>query len=566
MSNAEPRADMLPENHPALSPGTDAASSAAQPSPWPLAAVAVGMFLASLIMGWIMPINDDDTYYLHTWWMYAHGYIIHRDFFGGFPGGFPGLWILLSPLAWFPWTPSAWLTFGRALIAVMFGVGFYLIGRVVRVKHWEAVLLGVFSFVIMVHCEIFLFRRAYFEMFFLIAHIGILQRISNTSRPGIVSALAGVMIGAVCMISPRGFFFLPIQPAIFLSLLWSEKRRLFWAMLGWILGGLAASLPTVIYLSLHSLWMEEYTWSIAFPATLLKIKFSAHIVLKTIVGFFGLIACLVLWWDNSLSIQRKRILTIVWIGLYTAMIMTPLALHYSYAALFLWTAALLTRVPSVILEKLDLQKIPKWSIIFAIMGVSFFMAWQKTSRDLFPYESILSQRRIHTAQKQILDWLAAVSSREPIVTVDPHHPMVVPDQTPLRESWTYTYWISHPWIRTQFMQVGEAILSYPPPFIVANPWPSLTQGRDLIEWLGRHKIITPLQTEQLRKMISLEYIQIAFPDIRKAQFPSVECHFGDTFWIRRDRFAACPSPDIPYQVQTPSFSQSPKDSINGPKP
>ncbi|HPP53965.1 MAG TPA: hypothetical protein PK777_13515, partial [Thermoguttaceae bacterium] len=193
---------------------------------WLLAGVSVAMAAASLLMGWIMPIRDDDVVYLHTLWLYSHGYIPFRDFLGNPAAEFPGLWLLLAPMAWLPWTPNGFLMWGRALVAITFGITFWLVGTLLRFSRWDAILFGAVGLLVMFRTERFIFMRVYFEPLFLAVHLWLLSRLPETKRPGLLSGLAGWCIGMMCMTSQRGAFYLYLQPIIMLWMFRGRRREL----------------------------------------------------------------------------------------------------------------------------------------------------------------------------------------------------------------------------------------------------------------------------------------------------------------------------------------------------
>ena len=512
---------------------------------WLLAGVSIAMAAASLVAGWIMPINDDDVFYLHTWWLYGQGYVAHRDFLGGLPG----LWLLLAPAAWLPWTPSGFAAFGRALVAGTFGLSFYLVGRLVRAYRWEALLLGTLGFIAMVWGEVFVFRRAYFELSFLMLHCWLLERLWQSKRVGWMSFGAGWAVGMICTISQRGFYYLPIQPIFLLWILWDDRRALAKALGGWVLGLVVAALPTAGYLTWHGLWAEEWNWSVVFLSTLPDLQVRPLEVLKNSWGLVGAVACAVVWTNRSLPRESKKLLTTAWLGGVVALMMNKLPIHYTYVFIHLISMGLIVLAVRTVLDRLPLGRIGQRVLVGGILLGAMLLAWQRTLGHIMPYETLAPQRQVRLAQQQVLDWLHQIAQDQPVLAIDPYHPILTPNATFLRGSWQYMKWVEYPFFQEKLLGLADQVLTSPPPVITASPWPKNTQHKDLIAWLADHQILTPTQTEKLRHMLSQQYLSVRFPEIASARFPSGTFCYGDTFWIRRDRFQACPPPEIEYIVQ-----------------
>ncbi len=546
-----------------LSPHQHSVNSESQPR-WFLAAVSVLMGLASLLVGQIMPINDDDAFYLHTWWLYGQGYVPYRDFVDGLPG----LWLLLAPAAWLPWTPSSWITFGRALVAISFGVSFWVVGRLVRAYRWEAVLLGAMALVVMLRTEWFAFRRAYFEALFLALHLWFLSRLPKGKRVGLLAGLAGWCVGMMCMTSQRGAFYLHLQPIIMLWAFWGRWPMLGRAALGWMVGGLLAALPTTVYLTYHQLWSEMWTWLVVFPQ---QAGFTRPMWLTPKTALWMLVAApgiLGLLYDQRLNRQQSRFILIAWVGILAATLVNLTPLHYTETMFQLLTAGLLAVGARALVDRIPppaaLQRVGAASLL-VLVGLAAYGLIAKVYQPA-PW-AVAAQ--VHRQQAAVLDWLAQLSQGEPVLAIDPYHPMLVPDATFLRGAWQYRYWLRHPQLREQLMGIGQQIVHCQPPVISVNPWPQATAQLDLIQWLSHHGILTPSETDAVGQMIQKNYMEIQFPGIWRGPWPSARKQpgqpyrgflFGDRFWVRQDRLAACPPPEIPHQIQRPSLSLPSKPS------
>lgn len=534
-------------------------SEAPQPSDRLLGVVSVGMALASLVVGWIMPFNHDEPFYLHTWWLYAQGYVGHRDFFTYLPG----LWILLAPLAWLPWTPSTWLAFGRAIVAVLFGLSVWLIGRLVRARTWEALMLGAVCLVILLQTDFFIFRRTYFETTLVLVHLVLLDLLQRSSRVGLISGLAGLSIGTACMSSQRGFFYLPIQPIYLVWLYWKQWPSLRRALVGWVLGGLASTLPTLAYIAYHNTWIEEWTWHVVFPT-----KIDAHFMSVDNHKYVELAICsvlLLIGWiggikDKAIPTPTKVLLAVASVFIWGTM--TTCYTNYTRSILlFLIGGMWITLVRAVLVRWVA---DPRWRsrIGFGLAALALVVMvgadWLTTK---CPYPEWPEQAYLRKRQLQVLDWLLQVSGGEPVVAMDPYHPMLVPNATFLRGG--YMFWITRRLVKSKLADFPEQVLVQRPPLIAANPWPST----DLVEWLVRHQVIRKEQAEELYQMFRKDYVQVCFPEIGKGKLPSGQMEYGDTFWIRRDRFEACPLPEgLSYIVQKPTPAEKKPRPVGGPSP
>ncbi|HOM18575.1 MAG TPA: hypothetical protein PLQ00_14685, partial [Thermoguttaceae bacterium] len=493
---------------------------------WLLAAVSVAMAAASLLAGWIMPINDDDAFYLHTWWLYAQGYVPYRDFLDGLPG----LWLLLAPAAWLEWTPSSWILFGRALVAGTFGLSFWLVGRLVRASRWESLLLAAMALVVMIRTEWFLFRRGSFETFFLVLHLWFLSRLPATKRPVLLSGLAACCVGMMCMTSQRGAFYLHVQPIILLWAFWGRWRDLLRAAAGWIAGGLLAALPTIAYLSYHQLWADTWAWVVLFPREVGFTK-ATWLTMKTIwwipIGLLGLAGTL---YDTNLSKERKHFLVIVWLGILAATILNWTPIHYTEMVFQLYTMAILTVAARMGIEALARAPWLRITATSGLTAVGWMGAWWIIDKIAFPVPWSLAAR-VHQQQIAVLDWLAQISAGEPVLAIDPYHPMLAPNATFLRGAWQYVYWPSKPMLRRCLTSFGPLVLEIHPPVIQANPWPGArhTNGADLVEWLYRHGILSEQDAQAIRQMLQEKYIEIRFPEIEWAPLPSGVRLAGETY-------------------------------------
>ena len=526
-----------------------------QHTPWLLRLVSFGMAAASLAVGWIMPINDDDAFYLHTWWLYGRGYVAHRDFLGT-P---PGLWLLLAPAAWLPWTPSGFITFGRALVACTFGLSFYLVGRLVRAYRWEAVLLAAMALPIMLRTEWFTFRRAFFEILLILWQLVLLEALPRSRRPAWIGFWVGAAGGLMCTISQRGLFYLPMALAVFVWFLWGQWAKLRSVLVGWVVGGLIAAAPTIAYIAVHNLWIEQYQWYVVFPSTIDAHYIGAKELVRILVyGMMVLISVGGLLLDRRIPRQSKQLLAFaaVVIFLITSINFT----HYTRAVVFVLIAGLGLSIPRSILDRWAGGRWENRIGLGLAAAVLLALAIFDSLTSECPIAQWPAQWRVRTAQNQVLDWLAQVSQQEPVLAIDPYHPMVVPNTTFLRGFCPYITWIHNPMFRDRFADSARQLLHSRPPLIAATPWPDWTQGRNLIQWFQHNGIGDPAAWKQVREMIRQEYVQISFPAIRSGRFPAIgELHYGDTFWIRRDRFQAYPPPDIPHHVRQPEFSTTKAD-------
>ncbi len=553
MNISEKLLGMFPEAASAPSPREETIPANSQPSGWFLAAVSVLMGLASLIMGQIMPINDDDAFYLHTWWLYAQGYVPYRDFLDGLPG----LWLLLAPAAWLPWTPSSWIALGRALVAISFGVSFWLVGRLVRAYRWEVLFLAALAFIVMIWGEVFLFRRVYFELLFLMLHVWILDFLPQSRWPGCYSALAGGAIGTACMISQRGFYYLPIQPAFLLWIFWGQWQKLASTLIGWLVGWLLATVPTLLYLAYHQLWADQWKWTVLFPATLPYIQPRPWEFLHNNWALVGWLSCVGIWFHAGLAHSTKKLLTVAWAGTFAANLLNQFPIHYAYVSMHLMSVILITSSLRALQQQIPLGELGQRILIGAVVVLAWLLSWQRTFGHILPYRILPAQRHIRAAQLEVLDWLAHIAQQEPVLAIDPYHPILAPNATFLRGSWQYLKLLSHPWFQEKLTHFADQFVEASPPLITANPWPENTKNKDMIRWLLDHQVLTEPQAKNLRDWITQNYLEVRFPDLRTARFPSGTFVFGDRFWVRQDRLAACPPPEIPHQIQRPSLQNAP---------
>jgi len=517
--------------------------------------VSLAMAVASLVAGWIMPINDDDVFYLHTWWLYGQGYVAHRDFLGGLPG----LWLLLAPAAWLPWTPSGFAAFGRALVAGTFGLSFYLVGRLVRAYRWEALLLAAMALVVMIRTEWFLFRRAYFEGLFLALHLWLLAQLPETKRPGLLSGLAGWCVGMICMISQRGAFYLHLQPIFMLWAFWGRWRLLGRAALAWMLGGLLAAVPTACYLTLHHLWREEWAWIVEFPRQTPFTKpmwLNPKTALWILIGMVGLLG---VSYDRRLTRHAKQFLWIAWLGLLAAMVLNLTPLHYTETIFQLLTGAMWAVAGRTLVDRIPPPPVLQKAAAAALTGLAALGAYGLVQKACLPAPWNVPYQ-VRQQQNAVLDWLGQLCQEDRTLAIDPYHPILAPNATFLRGAWQYRYFLRHPMLRERLANFGQQVLQTRPAVISAKPWPELTAGHDMIGWLRHQDILSQAEADALGQMIRQDYIEIQFPGIRWGPLPSAGKQpnlpsraycYGDTFWIRRDRFQACPPPDIEYIVREP---------------
>ena len=504
-----------------------------------IALVAVGAAGLTAIAAMIHPVNDDDTFHLQCIWLTAQGYVPYRDFFAGHP---PGFWILAFPMAWLPSCPSQFLVLGRLLLSAAFGGTVWIAGRLTAARGWQAILLGVLAVGVMVDTQWFLFRVAYVEVFLVFVHLWLLNRAASSSRTVLFSLLAAVAMGLICSMSVRGVFFLPIQPLFLILILHRDRRRLGRALGGWVLGCLLAALPAAIYLTMHELWREAWTWIVVFPTTLnvLKSKFPADVrtVGLVVLGIAGLAALAA---DRRLPLSTRQLLTVAWIAGFVYYLLNPLRIKYNLVHIYMLSAMLAAVIPFVILDRLRIGQRAKRRLVAVgvlVLGVALVPI---VSPRLAYYERMSRKREILRMQLDVLDWLNEVSDGEGVVCVDPYHPVLCPNATFLRGSWQYYEWLDNPLIQQRLHGFAEKVVQLKPPVIAAAPWRETVKGRDLIQRFQQCQVIDDKQAARLRELIATDYVEVVFPMLS----PESEIIAGNSFWIRSDRLDACPIPQ-PY--------------------
>jgi glycerol uptake facilitator-like aquaporin len=495
----------------------------------------------TLLAGMIHPVNDDETYHLQYLWLTGHGYVPYRDFYAVHP---PGLWLLLSPLAWLPSSPAQFLIWARVLQALLFGLTVWIAGRLIRARGWQCALLGVLAAAVMVDTQWFLVRVIYVEAFLVMLHWWLLDRMDHSGREVTYSYFAAIVVGLVCTISARGAFFLPLQPLFLLVRFRHDRRQFLRTMAAWVLGGVTASIPTVLYLTAHGLWGNAWAWLVAFPRSVDDVRFRVVVDQRTaalvLLGAVGLVAIRL---ERRLAVSTRQLIAVGWLvalGYYLAM---PLRTNYQFVHIYVPSMFLAAIVPFVVIERLHLSRRGMACLAGAGVIALAVVLVPIVSPRLSYYERMSQKRESLLTQLRVLNWLHDVSAGQPVVCIDPYHPLLASNATYLRNSWQSQGWLQSAVMRPYLQNFPAEVLDQRPPVITAEAVPTAVGEQDLIQRLRRIGILDDKQAGALRRLVESEYVKLTFPRL-SSQY---EVLGGSTFWVRTDRVKACVPPE-PYRL------------------
>jgi len=503
-----------------------------------LAAILVGGFSAGLSQ--IYPVNDDDTFHLHYIWMVKNGYVPYRDFFAHHP---PGLWIAASPLFNLPATPASVIIVARVLVAVMFGISLFIVGSLTRVTPGSTALLAVLGVLIIIRCDVFLFRVEYVVSFLLSCHVIILCAMRQGVRAAIMLLIAGALLGLALTMSVRAFFFLGIPPAfIAVAARTRVRNKLLLGCCG-IIGIIVGLLPCLIYLTRHDIWIDAYRYCLEFPRTIEDVRFriptDAETYLLAMLGMGG-IPCLIT--DQYLSSQSKWVLGITWASAFVFQVVNPLRFDYAQIHTLLWSAPLVIVLARRVGPRVVLRRAKsKWSAPVAV--IIFIGAIAAAAAAFLPMRNLhkasiqrcADMRSVYRNQLELLNVLADIGRDDSVLLIDPNHPIIVSDATYLRTAWQYRDWLEKPFVAIHLRDAGIRIREKLPAVISRNPWFRSTSGADLFAWLRRKEIINAKEEQSLREMVAEDYIAVRAKGVSLRQKGWQFAEFGDCFWVRKDR-------------------------------
>jgi hypothetical protein len=493
------------------------------------------VFAASALTGSVDPINDDDTFHLHSTWSLAHGYLPYQDFFEHHP---PGIWLALAGWAWIVPSPSWFVVSGRLLVAVLLAACAWLLNAIVRARGWQTALMSVLLLGVMVRVEWFRFRVEYVVSFLVVLHVWLLTKTAELRRPVLLAGLAAIPLGLACTISARAAMFLPIEPMLLIFLFRRQYSRLAATLAAWGLGGLGGAAPTIVYLSVHGLWQECWRWSVVFATTIDVVRFQwnwdPH---AAKLGLIGLAALSLLPLARQVPVVNRYLLGAAWALAFLFWLANPLPQGYTRVHGFMFTTALAALAPFVVLDRL---RVPAWLVSRVVSPILVLLAavWFVTGWEVVSWQRCLAMRHAHRAQLTLLDWLRDVAGEEAVVLVDPYHSLLTPDATYLRSSWQYTQWLRNPMVRPRLDGLAKRLLGNPPPVIAADPSPTGRPGDDLLVRLQRQAVISPAEAGQLRQMIQTRFVLVHFPELA----PQEGLPYGNSFWVRNDRIGVRPIP------------------------
>jgi hypothetical protein len=380
--------------------GDDARASAGRYEAWPVALVAsvivAGVFYLRLRFSAMKRFDADEFQHLHVAWCIAHGQLPYRDFFDHH---LPLFHLLLSPLYAFFQVETrlddafGFLALARrislALSAGAIGLTF-LIGRT-----WRGSLVAVVALAVLAPARAFVDKSTEVRpdvlalVFLLAAVLSALSGVREVGHGGRRLALAGLLLGAGLMTSPKLAF---AAPCFLVAILMARGRRggrdllIFSGAAVLPVAGVLVWLAPTGDLGPFVLYAIEWNahWRMHFSPWDLMGRVFLESPLLCATGLIGFGACAAQWRPGASGRGADATLLVAAAGVTTGLLLNPMPWLHSFLPLFPFLALFGAASLVDLVSRLGLGRRAGAALLAATLALSAVHSWvQLNSIDRF---------------------------------------------------------------------------------------------------------------------------------------------------------------------------------------
>jgi hypothetical protein len=447
--------------------------------------------------------NDDEVFYLAESWAARNGETA---------GALPMRYLVFRPFLLPPWSPSAAIVAGRAVMALLTVVSALLAVRLVRrigAVPADAALAGALTLVWLANMgEGVVLRPEQFANAALLAGIVLLLAPPARWGPGPATGAAFLLLTLAASLSHRRVSLVPVALVV---LLWSHRGRPVRATLAWAAAGIAAGvLPSYLYVvwadSFASLWYWNWTFVVEHSWVRRGGPWLRFPVGPLLVGGAGAAAALAEGRERS---PAAMAVAAFWLASTALAIFVPFTLPYALGSWFALGIVLAARLASRFLPS---PASPGGQRVYAaavgVLGLAPLLGPGVTRlvRSPPPVRSELA----------LVDWLHEVADGGPVACVSPYHPIKAANAWRLWNAWWYCYLRDPAFNRELNPGLAEMLRSGGARVIEWDPWPQASGYRNVLAYAVANGFLSRRDAQaaslDLRKSYQLVRWGGALPD------------------------------------------------------